>query len=125
MIGHRGERVAHRIQEIVARLLREEVRDPRIGFVTLTGVEVSKDRHVAKVFVAAHGSEAERAQAIKGLNSAAPFLRRAVGRELSLRFTPEIVFEEDSGFEGGFRVESILRELHQAPEKDPAKEPEE
>ena len=122
MTGHRGERVAHRIQEIVARLLREQVRDPRIGFVTLTGVEVSKDRHVAKVFVAAHGSEAELAQALEGLNSAAPFLRRAVGRELSLRFTPEIVFEEDAGFEHGFRVESILRELH---EKAPEEEPEE
>jgi|SoiMethySBSTD1v2_1073268.scaffolds.fasta_scaffold3500078_1 ribosome-binding factor A len=116
MTGHRGERVAHRIQEIVARLLREEVRDPRIGFVTLTGVELSKDRHVAKVFVAAHGSEGERQRALGGLNNAAPFLRRAVGRELSLRFTPEIVFEEDAGFEHGFRVESILRELHEEDE---------
>ena len=122
MSGHRSQRVGPRIQEIVARLLREEVRDPRIGFVTLTGVEVSKDRHVAKVFVAAHGSESERAAALTGLNSAAPFLRRAVGRELSLRFTPEIVFEEDSGFEHGFRVESILRELQEKPEE---KEPEE
>ena len=85
---------------------------------TLTGVEVSKDRHVAKVFVAAHGSEGERERALSGLNSAAPFLRRAVGRELSLRFTPEIVFEEDAGFEQGFRVESIRRELHdEEPEK--------
>ena len=121
MAGHRGERVAQRIQEIVARLLREEVRDPRIGFVTLTGVEVSKDRHVAKVFVAAHGTEAERASALTGLNSAAPFLRRAVGRELSLRFTPEIVFEEDAGFERGFQVESILRELHEQEDQEPEK----
>ena len=84
---------------------------------TLTGVEVSKDRHVAKVFVAAHGSEGERERALSGLNSAAPFLRRAVGRELPA-LTPEIVFEEDAGFEQGFRVESILRELHdEEPEK--------
>jgi len=119
MTGHRPERVAQRIQEIVARLLREEVRDPRIGFVTLTGVELSKDRHVAKVFVAAHGSEDERARALGGLNSAAPFLRRSVGHELSLRFTPEIVFEEDAGFEHGFRVETILRDLHPPDEEEP------
>ena len=121
MTGHRGERVAQRIQEIVTRLLREEVRDPRIGFVTVTGVEVSRDLHVARVFVAGHGSEGERSAALKGLNSAAPFFRRAVGRELSLRFTPEIVFEEDAGAESGFRVETILRELHPADEEEPEK----
>ena len=118
MSGHRGERVGQRIQEIVARLLREEVRDPRIGFVTVTGVEVSRDLHLARVFVAGHGSEAERAAALAGLNSAAPFFRRAVGRELSLRFTPELAFEEDSGVERGFRVETILRDLHEH-EKEP------
>ena len=118
MSGHRGERVGQRIQEIVARLLREEVRDPRIGFVTVTGVEVSSDLHLARVFVAGHGSEAERAAALAGLNSAAPFFRRAVGRELSLRFTPELAFEEDTGVERGFRVETILRDLHEH-EKEP------
>ena len=122
MAGHRGERVAHRIQEIVTRVLRKEVRDPRIGFVTVTGVEVSKDRHVARVFVTSHGSEEERAHALTGLHSAAPFLRRAIGRELSLRFTPELVFEEDAGFEHGFRVESILRELHEGEDREPEPE---
>lgn len=122
MADHRGERVAHRIQEIVTRVLRKEVRDPRIGFVTVTGVEVSKDRHVARVFVTSHGSEEERAHALTGLHSAAPFLRRAIGRELSLRFTPELVFEEDAGFEHGFRVESILRELHEGEDREPEPE---
>ena len=112
MSGHRGERVGHRIQEIVARLLREQVRDPRIGSVTVTGGEVSRALHVAPVFVAGPGTDAEKAAALEGLNSAAPFFRRAVGRELSLRFTPELVFEEDAGVERGFRVETILRDLH-------------
>jgi ribosome-binding factor A len=118
MSGHRGERVGQRIQEIVARLLRKQVRDPRIGFVTVTGVEVSRDLHVAHVFVAGHGTDAEKAAALEGLNSAAPFFRRAVGRELSLRFTPQLVFEEDTGVERGFRVETILRELHKDDEEE-------
>jgi len=118
MTGHRGERVGQRIQEIVTRLLRKEIRDPRIGFVTVTGVELTRDLHHAKVFVSAHGSPEERQRALQGLNSSAPFVRRAVGRELSLRFTPEIEFLEDLGAEQGFRVESILRELHDEQEPE-------
>lgn len=123
MTGHRGERVGHRIQEIVTRVLREQIRDPRIGFVTVTGVELSRDLHLAKVFVATHGTDVERESALEGLRSASPFLRRAVGRELSLRFTPEIAFFEDPGVEQGFRVESILRDLPPTEESE-AGEPE-
>jgi ribosome-binding factor A len=122
MTGHRGERVGQRIQEIIARLLRKEVRDPRIGFVTLTGVELSGDLRHARVFVSSLGSDAERAGALEGLRRAAPFFRRVVARELSLRFAPELVFVEDTGMQRGFRVDSILRDLERerpADEEDP------
>jgi ribosome-binding factor A len=123
MTGRRGSRVGQRIQEIVARLLHEEIRDPRIGFITVTGVELSRDLRLAKVFVAAHGSEAERRGALEGLRSAAPFVRRALGRELALRFTPEVAFFEDQGVERGSRVESILRDLHQGNGPEDPEEP--
>jgi len=114
---HRAEKMGDLIREVLARLLREEVRDPRIGFVTLTDVRMSPDLKNARVFFSVLGGSAPRAAAGKALAHAAPFLRRALAREIRLRYTPEIHFEEDASVESGFRVDALLREI--AADKEP------
>ncbi len=111
MTTHRAEKMGDLVREILARLLREEVRDPRIGFVTLTGVKMSPDLKHARVFFSALGGAAPRAAAGKALAHASPFLRRELAREARLRYTPEIHFEEDPSVESGFRVDALLREI--------------
>ena len=118
MSGHRSERLAALILESVARLVREEVRDPRIGFVTLTGVEVSSDLKHARVFVSRMGSPEERKEAMRALAHAAPFFRRAVAQHASLRHMPELAFVEDESVERGFRVEALLNEHRRQSEEN-------
>lgn len=117
MSGHRAERVADQVREILSRLLREELRDPRVGFVTVTDVALSPDLKNARVFVSfLHG---DRETALATLNRAAGFLRRALAREAGLRFTPLLKFEEDTSIDRGFRVDELLREAHREPDEDP------
>jgi ribosome-binding factor A len=126
--GHRGQRVADVVREVLARSVREDLRDPQVGFVTITGVEMSPDLRHARVYVAAHGDDLTRGATIDGLNRAAPFLRRALAHEARLRFTPDLRFIEDSGVEHGSRVESLLSEIHstdEAPSVDREEDPEE
>lgn len=108
---HRPERLAELILDILARLVREELRDPRIGFVTLTGVRVSADLRHARVFVSRLGVAAERAASVAALNGAAPFLRRALALQARLRRTPDLAFVEDTSLETGFRVDHLLEEI--------------
>ena len=107
----RHERVAEQIRGVLVELIRE-VRDPRVGFVTLTGVELSPDLKQARVFVSRLGSEAEREAAVEGLNHAATFLRRALADRARLRFTPGLRFVPDATLERGSRVEALLQEIH-------------
>jgi ribosome-binding factor A len=107
--GHRSRRVADVIREELARLLREEIRDPRIGFVTLTGVDLSPDLRHARVYVSI--LKDNRAEALRALQRASSFLRRHLARSAGLRFTPELRFVEDQSLDTGFRVEDILQEL--------------
>ena len=111
MTSHRKARLSDLILQILARAVREEVRDPRVGFVTLTGVAVAKDLQHAKVFVSLIGSPAEREASVAALGKAAPFLRRIVAAEARLRHTPELHFVLDDSLERGFRVEKILGEI--------------
>ena len=110
-MSHRSERVAEQIRGVLAELVRD-IRDPRVGFVTLTGVELSPDLKQARVFVSRLGSESERAAAVDGLNHAATFLRRALADRARLRFTPGLRFVSDATLERGSRVEAILQEIH-------------
>jgi ribosome-binding factor A len=103
------------IREILARLLREEVRDPRIGFVTLTDVRMSPDLKHARVFFSVLGGSAPRAAAGKALGHASPFLRRALARDAGFRYTPDLHFEEDASMETGSRVDALLREISADP----------
>jgi len=111
--SHRPERVGELIRQTVAAFLTGAARDPRIGFVTVTGVEVSHDLSHARVSVSVMGSEAEQARSMEGLASAARFLRAQLARELQLRTSPELRFELDRGTEHGRRIDAVLRRLRE------------
>ncbi|HEX8943713.1 MAG TPA: 30S ribosome-binding factor RbfA [Gemmatimonadaceae bacterium] len=110
----RGDRVAAAIREVVATFLAEEAKDPRItSFVTVTGVEVTRDLRHAKVFVSVMGSDAERAKTFEGLASVASFLRARVGQALRLRLAPEISFKPDESVAHAAHIESLLSQIKQ------------
>jgi ribosome-binding factor A len=111
-VSHRLERVAEQIRAALADAIRDDVRDTRVGFVTLTEVAVSPDLKQARVYVSRLGSPSDRTEAVAALNRAAPFLRRALARRARLKFTPSIRFVEDATIERGSRVEAIIQEIH-------------
>ncbi len=111
--SRRPEQVAEAIRAILAEaLLRGEVRDPRVGLVTISSVEVTRDLSVAKVMVAPHGdSEEELEAAVEGLTSAAGYLRRMVAQQLTTRSVPELRFVRDRGLEHARRIGELLESL--------------
>jgi len=111
--SHRPERVGELIRETVAEFLATNVRDPRIGFVTVTGVTVSADLSHATVQVSVMGNEEEKARSLEGLASAARFLRGRLARELRLRSSPEIHFLLDRGLEHAQRIDRVLKDLQE------------
>lgn len=114
MKTHRPERTAERLQAVLARLVREEIRDPRLRFTTVTGVRMSADLEFAIVYVSRLGSESERRDALSALRHARGFLRRGLAREAGLRHTPDLRFEWDEAIERGARIEEILVDLRSA-----------
>ena len=110
--GRRADRLGHEIRVELARLMAREVKDPRIGFATVTRVELTADLHHARVYVSVLGGPEEQKASIEGLSSAAGFLRHEIGRRLSLRRAPELAFIMDQGAEAGERIEMLLQKLH-------------
>ncbi len=113
----RPERVAEQIKKEISMILRERVSDPRIGFVSLTSVDVSPDLKNAKIFVSVLGDENVRKETLEGLKSATPFIRGELGQALKLRFVPEINFIYDKSLERGSRVLSIMSRLEREAEE--------
>lgn len=107
----RSESVSRFIQQTLSELIRDRVKDPRIGFVTITGCRVSKDLRVAHVFVSVMGTEEERTSSMDTLNRAASFLRKGLSGQLSTRHTPELFFEYDDSIERGSRINKLLDDL--------------
>jgi len=107
----RPEQVAELVRQVLSDAITREVRDPRVGFVTLTRVEVSGDLGHAQVFVSVAGEAAERQRAVEGLRSAAGFLRSRVAKALATRTTPELHFELDRGAEHAARINAMLADL--------------
>jgi ribosome-binding factor A len=108
----RSERLGELLLTEISEFLRREIKDPRIGFVTFTRVEMSPDLRHARVFVSSIGAEPEKARTLQGLASATGYIRRHLGRALHLRYTPEISFQLDDSLEHGAKIAQILRQLH-------------
>lgn len=118
MPSKRLARLNEQLKREIAELLRTRVRDPRVELVTVTGVDVSRDLAVAKVFVRLGGEAAGRAESLEGLDAAAPFLRGTLGKILHIRRIPELRFEEDRSLEHARRIEEILAEVDIPEEED-------
>ncbi len=121
-MGRRPERLAEEIREEVARMVATELKDPRLGFVTVIRVELAHDLGYARVHVGVLGDEREREKSLTALRSAAGWVRRELGRRLRIHHAPEVDFRYDKGLEATDRVARLLQE-EAAREKPPA-EPE-
>jgi ribosome-binding factor A len=99
-----GELLKHEISELMQR----EIKDPRIGFASITSVDISADLRHAKVFVSVLGSENERKSSLAGLRSAAGFIRRELGHRLRLKYMPEITIVYDNSIERGSRIIALI-----------------
>jgi ribosome-binding factor A len=110
--GRRADRLGHEIRVVLAELISRQVKDPRIGFATVTRVELSADLLHARVFVSVLGSREEQERSIEGLSSAAGFLRHEIGHRLALRRVPELAFILDRGVEAGEKIEMLLQKIH-------------
>lgn len=108
---HRPERLAALLQETLAQALATHLKDPRVGFVTVTGVTVSPDGSHAVVRVSVMGTGDEKASAMAGLDSARGFLRTHLAGALSLRTIPELHFQLDRGLEHAQRINQLLAQL--------------
>lgn len=106
----RCRRVAEAIKEIAGQVVTQELADPRVGFITITRVKVSPDIRIARVYYSAFGGQADRAKAHAALQHAAGFVRRRVGDDLQLRFTPELIFQYDEGIDKSIRLSELLHE---------------
>lgn len=107
----RSDKVAEEIHKIISELLIKGLKDPRIGFLTITGVKVTPDLRQATVYFTVHGDDAAKKNSEAGLNSAKGFIRKEIGQALKLRFTPEITFKYDTSLDYGQHIESILKEI--------------
>jgi ribosome-binding factor A len=109
--SRRPEQMAETLRQVITEALAREVRDPRVGFVTVTGVLVSGDLSHARVMVSVVGDEGEKARALEGLQSAAGFLRSRAARALTTRSVPELHFELDRGLEHAARINELLNTI--------------
>src|SRR2546423_1406695 len=106
----RMRRVNRDVREVLSEAVTE-LKDPRIGFITVTGVETSTDLRHAKVFVSVLGSDEKREQSLAGLEAAHGVLQSRIGRELRLKRTPQLAFEYDPTVERGVRMTQLIDEL--------------
>lgn len=121
MAKHRANRLAETLKEEISAMIREDLKDPRIGFVTVTSVEVADDLGHAKVFVSVLGDEQAGKDSIEALKRAAGFIRSEIGKRIRLRHVPEIVFKYDTSIEYGAHIAQLL---HQVKSDEPKNEDE-
>ncbi|MGH7508551.1 MAG: 30S ribosome-binding factor RbfA [Gemmatimonadales bacterium] len=109
--SRRPEQVGETLRQVVTDALAREVRDPRVGFVTVTAVLVSNDLSHARVMVSVPGEEPDKTRALEGLQSAAGFLRSRAARALTTHSVPELHFELDRGLEHAARINELLNTI--------------
>ena len=111
MATRRQRQVAELLHEEISQLIQHGIRDPRLGFVTVTGVDVSADLKNARVYVTVLGDESDAQSALEGLASAAGYFRHQMKQTLSLRYIPELKFKIDTSLEYGSHIEELLNTI--------------
>ena len=110
MRGGRMRRVDEAMRAVLSDAIAKDLKDPRIGFVTVTGVKTSPDLRHARVYVSVLGNDPEREGSLDGLRSAHGFLQRRLADELTLKHTPSLTFEYDESVDRGMRISQLLDE---------------
>ncbi|WP_430785859.1 30S ribosome-binding factor RbfA [Virgibacillus flavescens] len=108
----RANRIAEQMKKELGEIIGRKIKDPRIGFVTVTDVEVTGDLQQSKVYISVLGDEKQKHETLVGLAKAKGFIRSEIGQRIRLRKTPELIFEFDEALEYGNRIEDILRDLN-------------
>lgn len=116
-MGQRPKRIASELREYISEIIRDELKDPRIGFVTITGIEVSDDIKNAKVFFSTLGGEEEKKRAAEGLNSASGFIRKSLGEKMRIKFTPELIFRLDESTEYSLYLNKLFDTINKQKDK--------
>ena len=112
MPTHRKDRIEEEVKKEVARMLQDEIKDPRIrGLISVTHVNMTKDYRKAQIFVSCLAENQDKQKAIKGLSGANGFVRSELAKRLSLRFMPEIEFKLDNSIEDGVRISKLISEI--------------
>ncbi|WP_027408729.1 30S ribosome-binding factor RbfA [Anoxybacteroides tepidamans] len=109
----RATRIGEQMKKELSDIIGRKLKDPRIGFVTVTDVRVTGDLQQAKVYITVLGDEEQRQNTLKGLAKAKGFIRSEIGQRIRLRKTPEIYFEIDESIDYGNRIESLIRKISQ------------
>lgn len=121
-MSRRTERVAHLIQREIGDVILKELTDVRIGFVTISRVEVTTDMAYAKVHVSVMGTDKQKRDSLAGLSHSASYLRTHLSKVLKMRTVPRLQFIEDKNLEHGFRINEILNEIKSKPAPAPESE---
>jgi ribosome-binding factor A len=111
----RADRVSDQMKREIADILMRKIKDPRIGFVTVTDVEVANDLKNAKVFFSVYGGD--KAETLKGLKSATAFIRLELGKRMRMRVVPELLFRFDATVERGAHIMELLHEIEENKDK--------
>ena len=118
MSSNRKEKLQQEIKKVVSDILQKEVKDPSIGFVTVTSVDVSGDLRHAKIFVSILGEKGNQEDTLHALEKATGFIRTELGKRIRLRHVPEIVFKFDDSIEHGDHINKLLKQLHEEQNED-------
>jgi len=111
-MSHRANRVGEQMKKELSDIIGRKIKDPRIGFVTVTDVQVTGDLQQAKVYISVLGDDEQKENTLKGLAKAKGFIRSEIGQRIRLRKTPEIIFEFDESIDYGNRIETLINKLH-------------
>src|SRR5918996_1027060 len=120
--GARPERVAEEFREVLAEEI-PQLKDPRVGFVTVTRVEVTPDLRKAVVYYTVMGQDKDHRRTRAGLNSAKSHLRSVLGQQVRMKFTPDLEFEEDVGLAQVERVTELLKQISSSEDSEPERQP--
>ncbi|PID40881.1 MAG: ribosome-binding factor A [Proteobacteria bacterium] len=115
---NRSERVGGQVQKVLAGLMQNGISDPRLAQATITGVNMSRDLRIAKVYVTTHCSEHAEKDVLAGFQSAKGFIKRELARELGLRYMPDLRFYYDASFDYGSRIDRVLKSIQTDDEDD-------
>jgi ribosome-binding factor A len=115
---NRAERVGGQVQKVLAGLIRKGINDPRLARVTISGVTLSRDLRIAKVYFSAHGGAHDEQDLLAGFESARGFIKRELAKELGLRYMPDLKFFYDTSFDYGAHINRVLKSIRTDDEKN-------